>query len=454
MLWPLAFTSQVLTLLLSRRGLCLGFLAVMALLTNMGWLRPPLSDDIRNFHLPLLGCAAQGLTASAVLYRPRAFICLSPGALMLVLIAVGAIVVWRKPERFQVAAGLLLCGVLGCLASIVFNHPELVEQLDRQHEQRRQLVSLMGSTAAPPVRITDTPRVEQAADEAPPGALLQSLVYLRTHGLLALWLPVLACLLSTKGPLHRRLGYLGLWCLAGVLFAGGVSSRRLSAEWQWEQAVQADRRGAVEAAERHARAALERFPELARLERTWALLGKLDYRQGRSSPAARCFCAFQMAHNKKLRQAIGEIDDLMRELGTRDSALSTQHSALRSLLADLESELGFNLFHQEHFQGAENAWCRALERDPAQVFRRLFVATLRARVDHDDPEAIAAVVDPLLDRLTGDRTLRAALLAMLGDSYFRAGQFSKARARYEESMDTYNLPKRVNYRAQRGLVGM
>ena len=82
------------------------------------------------------------------------------------------------------------------------------------------------------------------------------------------------------------------------------------------------------------------------------------------------------------------------------------------------------------------------------------MAILRAGEDRHDPEMVATVVDPLLGRLTEDRTLRAALLAMLGDSYFKAGQFVQARARYRASMAAYSLPKHINFRAYRGLSGM
>jgi tetratricopeptide (TPR) repeat protein len=191
---------------------------------------------------------------------------------------------------------------------------------------------------------------------------------------------------------------------------------------------------------------LDSFSEFARLEDTHAFLGKLDYRCGRASSAARYFRATQLAANGSHRLAIG----LLEELARNDQPTPVIHR----WLADQVSEQGLALFQRGQTQAAEDAWRRALRVDPTQIYRRLLVAVVRARVDRDDPDGIAAMTDPLLDRLSQDRALRAAFLAMLGDAYFEAGRFSQARVRYQESLRAYGLPKHINHRAQRGLLGM
>ncbi len=446
LLVPLEIISWVLTRILSRRGLCLCFLGVMAGLACAGWLRPPLSSDIRGIHIPLRGTPAQGPTPDELLYGSRAFVWSSPGVIMLVLVAVGGGVALLAPRRFWLAAGFIVCGALGCVASVAFNHPELIESFDRQQNQRRQIVSLLRGTVRPPIRLNDVPRVWDSPSTARlRGTLLRSLVYLRRdHALLLL--PIAAFLLSARGSLGRRLGHLGLWCLAGLLFTGWICFPRLLAEWRWEKALQAQREGAWEAAERHALAAVRVFPELARLERTWMLLGKSDYCRGRDSTAAQYFRASQRARNGELALAVSLIEDLAR----RDQPSPVVHRWLASLLATR----GSVLFQKGRHQAAESAWRRAIDVDGTQIYNRLFLAAIRARPDRYDPERIAGVVDPLIARLADDRSLRKTLQGMLGDSYFEAGQFAQARDRYEKSMAAYSLPKQINFRTQRGQLGM
>jgi tetratricopeptide (TPR) repeat protein len=120
-------------------------------------------------------------------------------------------------------------------------------------------------------------------------------------------------------------------------------------------------------------------------------------------------------------------------------------------LASWEGRFALSEFHSGRNQVAEDEWRRAIAADATPSFRPLLVATLRARASRSDPGVVAELVDPLLGSLKSDRTMRAALLAMLGDAYFEAGRFIEARARYEQSTDIYNLPKHVNFR---GLLGM
>jgi hypothetical protein len=436
-----------LTRLFSYRGLCLCFLALMAWLASGGWLRPPLSDDIRTFHLPLRGAGQHTPSPAAMLYGPRELVAASPGFVLWAAVAVGVLVALRRPNRFALAAGLLVCVVLGCVATVALNHPELTALLDDQLDQRRQLVTVLAGTIEPPLRITDSPRVQEPADGGfERGSLLRGGVYLNTHRLLPLLLAAVACLLATGGGLGRRIGHLALWSAAGAVLAVALTSPRLFAEWRWQRAAQAEARGDWEAAERHAAAALELFPELRQIERTWVLLGRLDYRQSRASPAASYFHAQQLARNEEWRCAIAELSELVRH--------DQPTPAARRWLASLISERAASDFHSGRFHSAEEGWQAAAEADPSPGFRLLMVATVRARSHRDDPGAIADMVDPLLPQLRTDRTLRAALLAMLGDTYFDGGRFAEARARYEASTKVYNLPKQVNFRAQRGLLGM
>ena len=441
---PLTVAALVLGRLFSRRGLYVSFLALMLVRTLGGWLRPPLSGDMSSFALPLLGQATSDI-AAPLMPGGTGFIWLSIGTVMAALIGVGAVVALVWATRFHLAAGLLLCGVMACLSSAAFNHPALIARLDQEHQQREELASVLQTTALPPVDITVVPRVQApvAAGEQR-GALLRGLYYLRYGGSLLL-LAAMGLLLSTRGALSHRLGHLGLWLLSGLVMAGGVSCNRLAAEWHWCQALEADGRGELDVAERCAQASLERFPRLARLERTWLFLGRLDYRRGHLSPASDYFRAYQLSRNGELRRAIALTEELVhRGQPGRDA---------QRWLAELVARLALVEFQQGRSQAAEDLWQRAFELDQSQIFRPLFVAALRTRGERGNPDAIAFIADPLLS-LMADRALRAALLAMIGDSYFEAGRFTEARARHRDAMAAYSLPKQINYRAQRGLTGM
>ena len=418
----------------------------MAIVATAGWLRPPLSNDIRTLHIPLLSATAQGLDASAVLYGPRELIWLSPGLVLLAIILAGIVVVLRRPSRFPSAVGALLAGTITCVGTLVCNHPELIELLDEQLDQRQQLVHVLAATTEPAIRITDYPRVRESPSAAPRDTLLRSLLYLRVHGGLVIMLPVLALLLARRGRLVHRLRAAAFWTAIGCGFALATTLPRLVGEWYWQQALAADLRGAEHTAEAHTKRALGTFPQFARLQRTWLFLGKLNFRLGNDTNSARVFRAAQMSRNGELQRAIVEIEDLARD---RKLAPIT-----RRWLGNLSAQLGFALFKEDQLHGAEDAWRRAVALDPTQRFRQLLVATMRVHLRSHDPVTIAAGVDPLLPGLRSDRTMRAAMLSMLGDAYFHAGDYIQARARYNESMDVYSLPKHINYRAQRGLLGM
>ena len=440
--WGIAIGQVV----LSRRGLQILFLLGMAVIVTAGWLRPPISNDIRTWQLPLLSATAQGIDATTILYGPRTLVWLSPGVLLLAVIVGGLMVCLLQPRRYAAALGVLLAATIACAWTVVCNHPELTELMDQQLDQRQQLVRVLSATADPPIRITDAPRVRETEALAPRDTLLRSLLYLRLHGGLAIMLPALALMLSLRGPLTRRMRNAAFWALMGCCFAITVTLPRLAGEWYWQQALAADLRGAERTAEMHTRRALGVFPQFARLQRTWLFLGKLNYRLGKKTNSARVFRAAQMSRNGELERAIDEIADLARHEELQEIT--------RRWLGNLSAQLGLSMFEEEQLHGAADAWRRSVELDPTQQYRPLLVATMHVRLRSLTPDAIAEAIDPLLPQLRHDRTLRAAMLSLLGDAYFRAGQYAEARVRYNESADVYSLPKHINYRAQRGLLGM
>ena len=298
--------------LLSRPGLTVLFFLVAGLFATAGWLRPPLSPDLRGFHLPL------GLWESAspeeLLRGSRPIAPDGIGVLLLALAGGGlAAVLWR-PAFFGRVAGLLLAAALAGNAAAAFNHPALVELMDLEFEQRRQII---GSVDIPtmqedPLATRDNGRVGETAalaGDEQRGDLMRGLLYLLHGRWLVLWAAV-GILLGGTGSLSCRLQYAGRWAVFGLLLAGAVCGRRLIAEASWAQAVAREGEGDYEGSDRALRAAISWFPECECLERTWLLGGKLDHRCGRTTPRARFFRAYQLARDRSRPRAVAFREDL------------------------------------------------------------------------------------------------------------------------------------------------
>jgi hypothetical protein len=97
------------------------------------------------------------------------------------------------------------------------------------------------------------------------------------------------------------------------------------------------------------------------------------------------------------------------------------------------------------------AWERAIAIDPYRFDCLFYIALAQAKSNAD-----VRTVEHPTKRLLGniaDRTLRADILATLGDVYFEAGKIEIARCHYEASKQAFELPKDINFRARRGLLG-
>lgn len=112
------------------------------------------------------------------------------------------------------------------------------------------------------------------------------------------------------GPLRRRLAILCLWGLLGVGLGCGLCSRRLRAEYYWLQARDLEGRCDYEAARQALETAVDLCPEFGRLERTWLLAGKLDYRAARPTPQVQFFRAYQFARDREAPRAVAYREDL------------------------------------------------------------------------------------------------------------------------------------------------
>ena len=510
------------------------FLLAAAVLAVAPWLHPPVSPDVRSLHLPLGLDAVERTPPEELLYGPRWLRPDSVGVLLLGLIGCGAAWALLRPRQLGGVAGLLLCAALGTNATAALNHPAVVELMDLEYEQRLQGVVATIHSPSQPGLLSTLPngraplRAALTADEQR-GDPIRGWQYLHYGCWLVPW-AALGVLLGSPGPLRRRLGMLCLWGLLGGAFSCGLCGQRLRAEYYWIEANDLEGRCDYEAASQALQTAVDLFPEFARLERTWLLAGKLDYRAGRlTTPRAHFFRAYQFARDRESprtiayredlpwliartpdyregwssvppgfdrteraaatgtadyrlglpapqghwrsdyrfdrtagpRHALALMEDLLADGGAIPPAVRNQASrfwADRALTYFLTEpflcEDGLDYREQDRrLVAARDAWCRAGELAPARSDCTLALAALHMRLDPSHPERAEAMLAPLLTG-SGDRILQADALAILGESYLKAGDVTKARQCFAASFDRFHLPKNLNCRAQKGLGGL
>jgi hypothetical protein len=314
----LGVAAFLLELPVTRRGLMLLFLLAAAVLARAGWLRPPLSPDIRSYHIPI-GLPLDLGTASAPspdeIYRgPYHIVPVSVGLVLLGFLAVATLVVLIRPSLFGLVVGLLLTLTIAGNAAVVLNHPALMELIDLEYEQQMQIASvLIASKDNLLVNYTNARsgavELSEPTEDQQRGDLGRGWVYLMYGRYLALWATV-GCLFGIHGPLRRRVIWLGVWGVAGLALGCAVCWPRLHAEYHWWQAKAAEGQCDYAGARQHLDRAVALFPEFDRLERTWLLTGKLDSRTDRSSIRQRFFRAYQTGRYKERPVGVLASEDL------------------------------------------------------------------------------------------------------------------------------------------------
>jgi tetratricopeptide (TPR) repeat protein len=306
--------SALLEAAFTERGLAVLFLLIAGYIATLGWIRPPMSSDLRGFQIPLGPWKTVSLDESKLLLPGRPVRWDSIGLVILAFIALALVFVWRRSSRLPIAGGVLLAAAIAGNAATAFNHPTLVEALDREYQQRRQYVESIDLSfhEEDPMSLMDNARITELgalqADEQR-GDLSRGLVYLRQGWWLAAWAG-LGILLDARRSLAWRLRALGiasaLGCVAAVLFC----SQRLAAEYRWEEAKILERQGHFAEARRTINDVVALFPEMGRLERTALLAGKIDNRLGKKTPEERFFRAFQYGRDRSRPRGVAYATDL------------------------------------------------------------------------------------------------------------------------------------------------
>jgi tetratricopeptide (TPR) repeat protein len=467
---PFELLSAFIELAVTRRGLAWIFLAAAAVLAVSGWLHPPLTPDVRGIHLPVGVGQPGGQFADKLLYAPRHLAPDSVGVLLLCLIGFGGLLVLWRPNLLGLAASLLLVAAVATNLMTILNHPALIERLDYEHDQRFQLVGMLEQSEDSVLTTTGNGRVSGPPVQDGHRADMARGWYYLQYGY---WLILLAALgvgIGSGGPVRARLGQVALWALFGLGVGAAASFPRLSAEYHWARAKILETRGDPVGS----RAALDRavalFPELAGLERTWLLTGKLDFYEGKASVPQRYFRGHQLAFAKEQPLAKAVLEDLEAQGAGQEEAVRRELARIltNTALTDYRQSQTvpedrwrsgnpyFSVpgFYPPRLVGAQDAWHEGLDLVPVPRSNLYFyLGETEAHNSRGRPELSKAQFGPMLDRLA-DRVLRADILSTIGDAYFQADQHEEARKNYEASVKAFMLPKIINYRGQKGLGGM
>lgn len=409
------------------------------------WIRPPISKDIRGIDISLIPTNHEPellLNSSSGMHLPSP---ISIGGLLIIVAVTGVGWILLRPQHLELFAGILLCVAVAGMSATVLNHPQLIDLLQQESAQRQQIASFADSA--------DLELLVSPANSRESQRTLLTGQYKNTLGGLAFLAtgPALVgyCLLlllaSVRGPLRQRFQRLIIWFTLSMSVAALFSSQRILAELYWHKASTAEQFGAVALSRSTLETSIDIFPQFDRLARTWALEGKLDYLDGFETPRARYYLA-------SLQSDIGDLDTAISLLSNIESTRSGPDTLVRHQLAHYLVQSGIRHFYRENWATADIALREARSVDPENCSALFATWVVQDRLQNSNPQEVEELFKPCLARI-GDRVLRADLLAILGDVHFMAGNFTQAREKYLVSLKAFHLPKRINYRAQRGLTG-
>ena len=434
--------------LASARMQCLAFFIVMMAVALGGWIRPPLSSDIRAWHLPLFQTVSTEAAANAIVYGPRKVYPLGIATVVVTALGIGLVLTLRRPRRFGIAcAGVLAVTVL-VLGVLIFKHPLLYAALIDQSDQYSRMAGFLSDIEQDAVTdVSDARVAPSSVASSGDGAGLG-------HGAPFLWqgkwLAVLAgigALFGLRGTVGRRLVVTGGALVIGAVGAILICHGPLRSEFHFRRAWQQEQLGLTSKARESLDRAIAACKPIESLERVWLLKGRLDERENVDSPERAYFAALRLERDGQSQAAV---DRLRAALTGR---FPDAEATLQCKLSRLLTKVGLAEFEADRLAPAVDHFASAKSLSPTAIDAAMFVGLVQSKLDPQHPERAESLLAPVLGA-TADRLIRADILATLGDTYFEAGRMVEARDRYRASIRAFNLPKQINYRAQRGLVGM
>lgn len=440
---------------LSRRGLiAFACLAAVFLSTRAPWVRPPLSADLRGWEIPLSVTDYQ--SATATIEGARSVHLCSPGVVLLVVLVPTAILALHDPRHAGLLGGWLLVAAFATHSMVSAQHPVLFDLLEQQQDQRNDMITVLDRlSSGQSLASNGNGRVSAQSVPLFHRGRVSSAVRFALYGIWLVPLSIALILFGSAGGLAKRFVKLGVWTTVAIAITIPVCWQRVRAEWHWEQAWQLTQQADYRNAREELANAIRSFPSIADLQRTWYLAGKLDYHDQRESVQQLYYRAFQLC---RLNAVIEAGDLLVPQLRRPDSP-----AAIRALAAEIKARQGIDLFLKQAGQGegdpramarasaAATAWRAALQTSPRRADCLLYL-NLSYAWSGRDLDLVDQTTARLLEQVA-DRTVRADLLNCLGDVFFRAGNFDAARRAYNGSRDQFDLPKDMNFRARRGLLG-
>lgn len=448
---PCVALAWVLEQLLSRRGLAIGALVLSGVLAWGPWIRPPLSRDFRGTHIPWAVSVGNSIEPFEGREIPRPRLASGVGALLLVGISAGAalVVVWPAAMAW-VFGGLLVistCANAACL----FNHPALIEFLDAEARQHGELSTLFrihhedlltGNSLDRVTDMKDRTRRDDSTGEA--GALWSAWRY-QMFGPWVVGLAGLSLLTTTPGSWRRRMTIAAVAILVSVICAALVCWRRGVTEYHLSRASALEMEDQYLDAEQALKQALGTFPSMRETRRYWLTVGRLGYRLDKVNPQVTYFRAHQLMLDNELDAALGILQPL--------AAGQEQSRMVHDLMADIITQKALWAIRNANPSAAESLWREAFDYAPWQYVNWIGIGTAMSMTSPHQPERIEEMLMPRLHQVS-DRLLRSDVASLIGDAYFRDGQFGKARDMYKLSISIFSLPKYVNAHAQEGMLGM
>lgn len=450
---PFLLVSWIFDVVVSARGLALISLAICALFATGTWLRPPISKDLRGFHIPLGINPQRSLSIEQIVATTRPLVLDSIALPLLFVVALAIIPVLIAPRTVNWFAGVLMAFAMAGTAATMMNHPAIIEQLESEYEQRATIRGVMGYQAETLLSGLLKPRLDDPQfDET--GLFAE--MGLKPHDAVRGWMYVvygpwlvgfagLVVLYSTTGSVGRKLMMVGLWCVIGAALSAVVTHRRLHAEYVYQLVLADEAAQRYDAARDRLLEVMQIFPALQETDRYWITQGRLDYRLGRENQYT---CYFESVRYFE-DYAVDEAHAGTRELMSKASS----SPVARRFAGHVFSSWAVGNYQAQNYAAAERAWAESGTYFPSSYDAAIGRGMAVASVDPDRVEEVAGDIIPLIP-LIGDQVLACDMVAVVGDAYFAAGDFEEARYYYSWSKDIFNLPKTSNYHSQRGLLGL
>jgi tetratricopeptide (TPR) repeat protein len=253
---------------------------------------------------------------------------------------------------------------------------------------------------------------------------------------------VLALIAVSSGADRRLVPWVAIMLLLNGLGLGWILFDGMAAQYLQEKANRLLVNGRYAKAIESYEHAQRLSPQCAHSEWTYLHLGEAYLELGMSAGvAARFFLGHRYAQTNALDNAVAEYILVAQE------APAPLHKIVHRRLAWTYVKMGLTQYRQGEIGTAAVRWEQALAADPVHLQAAYFLS--RAYFDQGRYHQSIAMSRFLLGR-SSNPLLNANVQTNLGDSYWKLGDFNKARRAYEVSMalDTY-----ANFRIFRSLGG-